>query len=34
MGVLAAAHRNLLGVRCVPISASHDSVFSVSFGEY
>jgi hypothetical protein len=33
VGSLAAARRNYLGVRCVPISASHDSVFSVSFGE-
>ena len=32
-GSLAAARRNCLGVRCVPKVASHDSVFSVSFGE-
>jgi hypothetical protein len=31
-GSLAAAHHNYLGVSYVPISASRDALFSVSFG--
>jgi hypothetical protein len=30
---LTAARGNYLGVRCVPKAASHDSLFSVSFGD-
>ena len=31
--LLTAARFNYLGVRCVPFAASHDTFFSVSYGE-
>jgi hypothetical protein len=31
--VFSAVHRNLLGVRCVPIAAPCDSLFSVPSGD-
>jgi hypothetical protein len=34
IGLISEARRNYLGVRCVPISASHESLFSVSFADY
>jgi hypothetical protein len=33
LGRFSAAHRNFLGVRCVPISATCNTLFSVSYGE-
>jgi hypothetical protein len=33
-GRFSAAHREYLTVRCVPISASHDALISVSFGAF